>query len=76
MKRIPTFLVTLVILATVSLPAFAQDLSPEQVAAAEKAFKVANDLMDRRKYAEALTLYKRLLATVPNNSAILYNCPV
>ena len=73
MKRIPTFLVALVILATVSLPALAQDLSPEQVAAAEKAFKVANDLMDRRKYAEALTLYKRLLATVPNNSAILYN---
>ena len=73
MKRILTFLVALVILATVSLPAFAQDLSPEQIAAAEKAFKIANDLMDRRKYAEALTIYKRLLATVPNNSSILYN---
>ena len=73
MKKIPTLLVTLIFVATISLPAFAQDLSPEQIAAAEKAFKVANDLMERRKHAEALTVYKQLLTTVPNNPTILFN---
>lgn len=73
MIKFPTFIAALVIVATVSLPAFAQDLSPEQIAAAEKAFKIGNDLMDRRKYADALTIYKRLLTTIPNNAAVLYN---
>jgi tetratricopeptide (TPR) repeat protein len=73
MKKIPAFLVALIIVATVSLPAFAQDLSPEQIAAAEKAFKAGNDLLERRKYAEALTIYKQLLTTLPNNPSLLYN---
>lgn len=73
MKNLPTLIAALIIVAIVSLPTFAQDLSPEQVAAAEKAFKTANDLLERSKYADALTIYKRLLTTIPNNTAVLYN---
>ena len=73
MKKFSTFLVALLIMATASLNALAQEPSPAQVAEAEKAFNTANDLMDKRKPAEALPHYKRVLAILPNNPAVLYN---
>lgn len=73
MRKFPAFIAVLVIVATVSLTAFAQEPSPAQMAEAEKAFNTANELMDKRKPAEALTHYKRVLAILPNNPAALYN---
>lgn len=73
MTRIPTLLVTLIIVATVSLSAFAQDPTPAQVAEGEKAFKTANELMEQRKNAEALIQYKRALAILGDDPAILFN---
>ena len=73
MTKLPTFLVALVFMAIVSLNALAQEPTPAQIAEAEKAFNTANDLMDKRKPAEALPHYKRVLAILPNNPAVLYN---
>ena len=73
MIRITNLLVALVIVATVSLNAFAQEPSQAQMAEAEKVFNTANDLMEKRKHAEAFTHYKRVLAILPNNPAALFN---
>ena len=73
MTRLPAFLVAVVIVATVSFSAFAQEPSPAQMKEAEKVFKTANELQEKRKYAEALTQYKRALEILPNDPAILFN---
>ena len=73
MKRITTFLVAFIMTATLSLSAFAQDPSPAQIAEAEKAFNTANEFQEKRKFAEALIHYKRALAILPNDPAVLFN---
>ena len=73
MTRLPAFLIAVVIVATVSVSAFAQEPSPAQMKEAEKVFKTANELQEKRKYAEALTQYKRALEILPNDPAILFN---
>jgi len=55
--------------------ASAQDneLTDQQRDRVEKAFKLANSLMDEKKFADALTHYKEALAIIPGNPALLFN---
>ncbi len=46
---------------------------PSDEEVAEKAFKAANELMDQRKYAEALAHYQEALALFPDTPALLFN---
>lgn len=73
MTKISTFLVAALMVAALTSVAFAQDPSPAQMAEAEKAFETANKFQEKRKYAEALTHYKRALAILPDDPAILFN---
>ena len=73
MSRIVSFLIACFVVATLASQAFAQDLSPADLAKVEKAFENANKLMEQRKPAEALTHYKQALAIVPKNPALLFN---
>ena len=54
----------------------AQDAPPQQQqsrAEAEKHFLAGNELMDQRKYADALVKYKEALVLLPDNLSVLYN---
>ena len=73
MTKITGLLVASIILAAICSTAFAQDPSPAQMAEAEKAFNTANDLLGKRKPGEALPHYKRALAILPHDPAILFN---
>ena len=53
-------------------PAKQAEQSPEEAAAA-KAFSEGNDLMEARKYAEALARYQEGLSHLPDDSSLLYN---
>ena len=66
-----TLAVALVLLLAAAPARAAQD--PAAEAAAEKAFKEGNALMDGRKYAEALARYQEGLRHLPDNSTLLYN---
>lgn len=48
-------------------------LTDQQTAQVEAAFERANQLMEQKKFAEALTSYKIALAIVPNDPALLFN---
>lgn len=73
MIKIFTFLVATLMVATLASNAFAQEPSPAQMAEAEKTFNTANEFQEQRKFHEALTHYKRALAILPNEPAILFN---
>lgn len=49
-------------------------LSAAQEAAAEKAFQAANQALEQKRYAEAVTEYKKVLALLPNDVSTLWNC--
>lgn len=68
-----SLVVSLIIITTAGLSAFAQNPSASQQAEAEKAFETANALMEQRKSAEALIQYKRALAILPREPDILFN---
>jgi tetratricopeptide (TPR) repeat protein len=46
---------------------------PSAEAVAEKAFNEGNDLMEQRKYKEALARYQEGLAKIPNSTGLLFN---
>ena len=73
MSKIVGFFVALIMVATFSFNAFAQNPSPADLAKAEQAFENGNKLMEQRKHAEALVQYKQALAIVPKNRVLLFN---
>lgn len=52
---------------------YSQILSDKDVAAAEALFKKANDLLEQKKFFEALSKYQALLKILPDDPAVLYN---
>lgn len=75
--RIVLSSILLLILASVGVDAFAQNPdqanSPQNVDQAEKAFNAGNELMEQRKFTEALARYKEALLILPNEPALLFN---
>lgn len=63
------------ILSLASITTFAQGAPPTaaQQALAEKAFAAGNTLMEQKKFAEALTKYKEVLAILPSDTSLLFN---
>lgn len=68
-------LILLLIVGMIAARAAAQGsgLTDQQRTQVEKAFALANELMEQRKYAEAALRYKEALMIVPDNPALLYN---
>ena len=75
MQHTLRFLVAALIVATISVAALAQEpkLTPQQNTEVELAFDTANKLLEQGKHAEALTHYKKALALLPKEPAILFN---
>lgn len=75
MQQTLRFLVAAFIVATISIAAFAQEpkLTPQQNTEVELAFDNGNKLLEQGKHAEALTHYKKALALLPKEPAILFN---
>ena len=77
MRTILTLTLSLLIVATVLTDALAQDSnqanSAQSVAQAEKTFNAGNELMEQRKFAEALIRYKEALVILPNDPSLLFN---
>jgi tetratricopeptide (TPR) repeat protein len=75
MQHTLRFLVAALIVATISVAALAQEpkLTPQQNTEVELAFDTANKLLEQGKHAEALTYYKKALALLPKEPAILFN---
>lgn len=63
----------LMIIASIGLGWLANGFCQEAVEQAEKAFKLANNLMEQTKYGEALEQYQKVLVVYPNNASVLYN---
>jgi tetratricopeptide (TPR) repeat protein len=49
-------------------------LTATQEAAAQKAFQAANQALEQKRYAEAVTEYKKVLALLPDDTSTLWNC--
>jgi tetratricopeptide (TPR) repeat protein len=73
MTRIARFVFAAVLLVPISISAFAQKPSAADLAKAEKSFDAANLLMEQRKPAEALVLYKEALTILPKDPTVLFN---
>ena len=75
MRRLLLLPLVLVWLIAGAPPAAAQEreLTEKESATVEKAFDNANQLMEQRKYVEALAAYKEALALAPNADSILFN---
>ena len=78
MTRLSTSFLTAIFVAVLTTLASAQNPAPssQQQAQAEKAFEMANTLMEQRKPGEALVHYKQALAVLPNEPSILFNAGV
>ncbi|QQS42884.1 MAG: tetratricopeptide repeat protein [Acidobacteriota bacterium] len=67
----------IILAAALSVQAFGQDppkeLTMQEIYQVETAFEKGNDLMEARKYAEALEQYEIALKIVPEEAAILFN---
>lgn len=50
-----------------------KEYSNEEIEKVEKIFQAANDLMEQRKFAEALAKYQEGLAITPDSAGMLYN---
>lgn len=74
MKRIVLFFILAVVL---SVQTFGQDppkeLTMQEIYQVETAFEKGNDLMEERKFSEALEQYEIALKIVPEEAAILFN---
>jgi tetratricopeptide (TPR) repeat protein len=69
---------TLVIVAALAAPITSgaqvkPQTAPSAEAVAEKAFNDGNDLMEQRKYKEALARYQEALAKTPDSPGLLFN---
>jgi len=63
----------LAIFAVVGICSIARSTDQDAVNEADKAFALANDLMDQHKYGEAFENYQKVLAADPNDPSVLYN---
>lgn len=61
------------LLATAVVAQTEKPLTPEEEQKVESLFNAANDLMDQKKFAEALQKYKEALAIAPDTPGLLYN---
>jgi tetratricopeptide (TPR) repeat protein len=68
-------IVSVVMVLAISVAAFAQEpkLSPQQNTEVEIAFDTANKLLEKNKPGEALVHYKKALAILPKDPALLFN---
>jgi tetratricopeptide (TPR) repeat protein len=76
MKTLQRLTLAIVAALAASVTAGAQDkpqTPPSAEAVAEKAFNDGNDLMEQRKYKEALARYQEGLAKIPDRRGLLFN---
>ena len=73
MIKAPMRVLFLVIIAIVAIYDIARSADKDAAKEAEKAFALANDLMDQQKYGEALDNYQKVLIAYPNDPSVLYN---
>ncbi len=77
MKVKPTLLllfgITLLLWSNKAILAQAPTPTQQQSDRAEQAFKEANALMEQKKFPEALTRYREVLAILPDDPAVLFN---
>jgi tetratricopeptide (TPR) repeat protein len=77
MRTVIASILLLLVLAADRTPAVAQNSnqanSGQNVGQAEKAFKAGNELMEQRKFSEALARYKEALLILPDDPSLLFN---
>lgn len=75
MIRNSHLILCIIVIAAIAFVGRAQTPSPsdEKLSQAQKAFDEANTLYEQRKTAEALVQYKKALAILPDNPAVLFN---
>lgn len=71
--RRTTLLASLILVSAFNLTVTAQTPSAQQEAEAQTTFEIANSLLERGKPGEALTHYKKALAILPKDPAVLFN---
>ena len=76
MRRTRLLLASLILVSAFNLTVTAQKPSAQQEAEAQTAFEIANSLLERGKPGEALTHYKKVLAVLPKDPAVLFNAGI
>jgi tetratricopeptide (TPR) repeat protein len=73
MKRLTLIVLTAACMLFVTSPADAQIPGREQEEKVDRAMDLGADLMDQKKYADALEAFKEALSIIPDEPSILYN---